>query len=186
LLLRFWGWGVDKFSTFGGFARGLPNLLTSGGVDGDPGGTGTGFGADDDLDIVSEGDEETHEAFDGVALQLVVEQGGDFWLRDIQQFGNFGLGEALLLDDAADGGSETGFGVEFFGVGELEIGEDVAGGGGYSSWGLFRHGSLDSLSAGGPCVNSDGSGLNFLQGFEESRDDAYCTKTSPFRDESVS
>jgi hypothetical protein len=83
-----------------------------------------------------QGDEEPHEALDGIALQFVVEQGGDFWLADAERRRDFGLREALLFDDAAEGGSETGFGVEFGCVGEFEVGEDVAGGGGDF---LFSH-----------------------------------------------
>jgi hypothetical protein len=60
---------------------------------------------------VSQGDEEAHEALDGVAIEFKVQQGGDFRLRDAEGRRDFGLGEALLLDDAADGGSETGFGL---------------------------------------------------------------------------
>jgi hypothetical protein len=63
------------------------------------------------LDVVSQGDEEAHEALDGVAIEFKVQQGGDFRLRDAEGRRDFGLGEALLLDDAADGGSETGFGL---------------------------------------------------------------------------
>jgi hypothetical protein len=78
----------------------------SGCVHGDAGGTGAGFGADHNFDVVSQGDEEAHEALDGIAVELVVEQGRDFWLRDAEGRRDFGLGEALLFHDAANGGRE--------------------------------------------------------------------------------
>ena len=58
-----------------------------------------------------------------------MQESGNLRLVDSKRCGNLRLREAAPLDDAAGGGSEAGFGIEFDGVGKAHIGENVAAAG---------------------------------------------------------
>ncbi len=92
---------------------------------------GARFLADDDFYVAVEGVEEVQEAFDGESVELVIDQGGDFGLIDVEQAGGGGLREAPGLDDLLNGDGEANAGLLFAGVAHSEVGEDVAGTAGY-------------------------------------------------------
>ena len=88
---------------------------------------------------MAEGDQESHEAFDGVAAEVAGEHGGDFGLIDAENRGGGGLGEAARADGAIDAEDESGFEDVFGGIGEAEVGEYVAAAGVVVEWGFIRH-----------------------------------------------
>jgi len=88
---------------------------------------------------VAEDDQKAHQPLDGEAFELVIEQGGYLGLIDCEGRSDFGLREATPLDNAADGGSEAGLGVELDGIRQIHIGEDVDAARNYSLCGSLRH-----------------------------------------------
>jgi len=83
-------------------------------------------GADGDLDVLAEGGEELHEAADAEVSGTIAHEEGDLGLLDAEDFGDFDLGQAAVLEDGIDLQGELGFEELLFGIGEAEIGEDVA------------------------------------------------------------
>ena len=53
-------------------------------ADGDPGHVRSGFGLDHYLDIVAEGREEAQQSLDRKAFELVVQEGGDLGLVNVE------------------------------------------------------------------------------------------------------
>jgi hypothetical protein len=92
----------------------------SGGVDFDAGRAGAGFGSNHDFHVVAEAKEKAHKPFHGETFKLVVQQSRDLGLIDFKGGCNLDLRKTATFDDAMDGGSKTGSGVEF-GVGEVGV-----------------------------------------------------------------
>ena len=88
---------------------------------------------------MAEDDEKTHQPLHGEAFELVIEQRRYLGLIDTECRRDFGLRQPAALDNAADGGSEAGLGVELDGIRQIHIGEDVDAARNYSLCGSLRH-----------------------------------------------
>ena len=100
-------------------------------------------GADGDLDVLSEGGEEFHEAADAEVAGAVAHEEGDLGLLDAEDFGDFDLGQVAVLEDGIDLEGELGLEQFLLGIGEAEVGEDVSAAFRYASdalLGLFCFG----------------------------------------------
>jgi hypothetical protein len=83
-------------------------------------------GADGDFDVLAEGDEEFHETADTEVAGAVAYEQGDLGLLNAENFGEFDLGQAAVLEDGIDLQGKLGFEQFLFGIGETEVSEDVA------------------------------------------------------------
>jgi len=97
----------------------------SGGFDGNAGETGMRLGLDDDLHVLPECHEKVHQALDGKAFQLVMQECRDLGLVDAERGCNLRLGEPLPLDNQVQGCSQPGLGVEFRRIRQSHIGKNV-------------------------------------------------------------
>jgi hypothetical protein len=94
-------------------------------------------GADGDFDVLAEGGEEFHEAADAEVAGAVAHKQGDLGLLNAENFGEFDLGQAAVLEDGIDLQGELGFEQLLLGIGETEVGEDVAAAFCYARGALF-------------------------------------------------
>jgi hypothetical protein len=98
----------------------------SGGFDGDAGSAGGWLGLDDNLYVLPERYEKVHQALDGKAFELVIQEGGDLRLINLKRSRDLSLGEPLPRDNQIEGGSQTGLGVELRRIWQSHVRKDVA------------------------------------------------------------
>jgi len=122
------GWIWDQKPEKGGVLFGK----VLGGGDEDFGGAaGGGLFADGDFDVVVEGGEEIHEAFDGEAVEAVVGECGNFGLVYVQTPRGPYLREPAIVKNAVDGNGQAHLGLFLIRPGKAKISKNVARAGNY-------------------------------------------------------
>jgi hypothetical protein len=79
------------------------------------------FGADDDVDILSQRGQQAHQPLAGKVCEAAVQQSRDLRLIDSHQRRRGGLRQAPILDDLADAACEFRFGKFFLRLRETQI-----------------------------------------------------------------
>ena len=78
------------------------------------------------LDILIDGRQQVHQAFDGEAGQLVVAKRGYLRLRQSQHLGGIGLGELAVIQHPIQGIGQAQLGLPLGSVWEPQVGEHVS------------------------------------------------------------
>jgi len=82
-------------------------------------------GAESDLDVLTEGRKEFHEASHGEAAGAVSHQQGNLRLLHAEDPGNLGLGLAAALEDSMDLQGELSLEQLLLRIGEAQVGKDI-------------------------------------------------------------
>jgi len=78
-----------------------------------------------DLNVLAQGHEKVHQAFNGEGPRLAAHEARDVRLLNTQNFTGLGLGEAAFFDEAINFQGEAGFELLALGIGKAEIGKDI-------------------------------------------------------------
>ena len=123
-----------------------------------------------DLDVLAEGGEEVHQAFDGKGAGAVAHQGGNVRLLDAEDLAGIGLLEAAFLDEAVDLEGKLGLQELLLGIRETKVGKNVSAAFFHSDWFSCSgsHVSSAFLCGGVPPRPGDGRRIGFtlLSGME--------------------